>query len=118
MSLPDPLTPLRPRLEQAWLQRYLERELAPDEQAWFEAYLLTRPHLLAALEADSALRAVLAAPAAGRLFEAAAPGSADATRLEPAAHPLPKPPVRRPGSCWRWPPVSWAASVSPACCRP
>ena len=97
MRLPDPFIPLRPWLEQAWLQRYLERELAPDEQAWFETYLLTRPHLLAALEADSALRAVLAAPVAGRLFEAAAPEPTCPGPPEPVACALPSPPARRPG---------------------
>lgn len=95
MRLPDPFIPLRPWLEQAWLQRYLERELAPDEQAWFETYLLTRPHLLAALEADSALRAVLAAPAAGQLFAATAPEPTEPAPPEPATSALPG---RRPGA--------------------
>ena len=37
--------PMADWLESAWLARYLDRQLAGDEQAWFEAYLLTRPKL-------------------------------------------------------------------------
>ena len=47
-------------LESAWLARYLDRGLDPDEARWFEAYLLDRPELLAAVDADATLRAVLA----------------------------------------------------------
>lgn len=43
-------------LEQAWLARYLDRRLTEEETAAFEAYLLDRPHLLDAVEADNALR--------------------------------------------------------------
>lgn len=59
MNLTSTQRPLSTWLEQAWLQRYLDRELEFDEQAWFEAYLLDKPHLLDAIEADSALRAVV-----------------------------------------------------------
>lgn len=61
MSLPSPHLPLSPWLEQAWLQRYLDRELDVAEVDWFEAYLLDKPHLLDQVEADSALRAVVLA---------------------------------------------------------
>jgi hypothetical protein len=43
-------------LEAAWLQRYLERELTPDESEWFEVYVLDKPDLLARIEADLDLR--------------------------------------------------------------
>ncbi len=48
-------------LERAWMQRYLDGELTPDELAAFEAYLLDRPHLVAELEADNLLRDAIAA---------------------------------------------------------
>lgn len=63
MNLPTSASTLSPWLEQAWLQRYLDRELKADEQAWFEAYLLDKPHLLDAVDADNALRAVVIAAA-------------------------------------------------------
>lgn len=47
-------------LESAWLARYLERGLDPAENDWFEAYLLDKPALLAAVDADNTLRAALA----------------------------------------------------------
>jgi hypothetical protein len=43
-------------LEQAWMERYLERQLADDEAAWFETYLLDKPHLHDQWSADLALR--------------------------------------------------------------
>ena len=46
MSTLNPLQPMAPWLEQAWIERYLGRELADDERAWFETYLLDKPHLL------------------------------------------------------------------------
>lgn len=53
-------------LEQAWLDRYLERRLDADESAWFEAYVLDKPHLLRAIELDTDLRdgMAVATPAA------------------------------------------------------
>jgi hypothetical protein len=52
-------------LENAWLQRYLERELSDEEATWFEAYVLDKPTLVDAIEADNDLRdALAAAPAA------------------------------------------------------
>jgi hypothetical protein len=50
---------MSPWLEQAWLQRYLARELAADETEWFEVYLLDKPHLVQAIEADTDLRVAL-----------------------------------------------------------
>ncbi|MBX3725913.1 MAG: hypothetical protein KF823_08345 [Xanthomonadales bacterium] len=47
-------------IEQAWLQRYLDRALDAEEQAWFETYLLAHPHLVEAVEADTGLRDALA----------------------------------------------------------
>ena len=43
-------------LEDAWLERYLDRELTAEETAWFEAYMLDKPRLVAAIGADTALR--------------------------------------------------------------
>lgn len=50
-------------LEGVWMQRYLDRELSESETNWFEAYCVDRDHLLAMIEADLALRDVLAANA-------------------------------------------------------
>lgn len=47
-------------LEQAWLTRYLDRELDGAETAWFEAYLLDKPELLIVVDADTRLRDALA----------------------------------------------------------
>lgn len=47
-------------LESAWLARYLDRQLSGEEVAWFEAYVLDKPDLLEAVEADTALRDTLA----------------------------------------------------------
>lgn len=46
-------------LEQAWLARYLDRQLSDDEVAEFEAYLLDKPHLIEQVEADNLLRQTL-----------------------------------------------------------
>ncbi len=46
-------------MENAWLGRYLDRELADDEVAAFEAYVLDKPELLALIEADTHLRDAL-----------------------------------------------------------
>jgi hypothetical protein len=46
-------------LESAWIARYLDRQLDADEVAWFEAYMLDKPNLLDALEADTRLRDAL-----------------------------------------------------------
>lgn len=56
--------PMAEWLESAWLARYLDRQLARDELAWFEAYVLTRPKLLDMVETDTRLRDTMAANAA------------------------------------------------------
>jgi hypothetical protein len=47
-------------LEQAWLTRYLDRQLASDETTWFEAYVLDKPELLVMIDADTRFRDALA----------------------------------------------------------
>jgi hypothetical protein len=47
-------------LEQVLLARYLDRQLTGKEAAWFEAYALDKPELLAMIEADTRLRDALA----------------------------------------------------------
>ena len=52
-------------LENAWLARYLDRQLSGDEIAWFEAYVLDKPELLDVIDADTRLRdALIAEPPA------------------------------------------------------
>lgn len=46
-------------LEDAWMQRYLDRELSDAEVHWFESYCLERDHLLARIEADLEVRDLL-----------------------------------------------------------
>ena len=53
-------------LEQAWMERYLARQLGEAESAWFEGYMLDKAELLDQLDADSDLRdAVHSAVATG-----------------------------------------------------
>lgn len=83
-------TPTPPRLsawlEQAWLLRYLDRQLDGDETKWFEAYLLDKPDMLASIEADLDLRDALAAEAA-RATDRSATGTAGlASASAPAAN--------------------------------
>jgi hypothetical protein len=54
----DPMTSQRmPEwLEDAWLERYLERRLDDGERAWFEAYALDKLRLLDRIETDLDLR--------------------------------------------------------------
>lgn len=47
-------------LEEAWLARYLDRQLTADEANWFEAYVLDKPDLLQSIEGDLQLRDALA----------------------------------------------------------
>jgi hypothetical protein len=54
-------TPMSGWLEQAWLARYLDRQLTGEETAWFEAYVLDKPELLDVIDADTRLRDALAA---------------------------------------------------------
>jgi hypothetical protein len=56
-------------LEQAWMVRYLDHQLASEEANWFEAYALDKPELLAMIEADTRLRDALAADASMRHME-------------------------------------------------
>ena len=56
-------------LEQAWMVRYLDRQLASEEADWFEAYALDKPELLAMIEADTRLRDALASDASIRHME-------------------------------------------------
>ena len=62
---PTTTTPTRMTawLEQAWMVRYLDRQLAGEEATWFEAYALDKPELLAMIEADTRLRDALATDA-------------------------------------------------------
>jgi hypothetical protein len=84
-------------LEQAWLTRYLDRKLNEEENAWFEAYMLDKPELIAAIEADSDLR-----------------DGVSLTGLEPARDPVTAPPPRRPTLARRQNPrwLAWAASAA------
>lgn len=43
-------------LEQVWLERYLDRELTPSEEEWFEIYAIDKHHLVAEIENDNLLR--------------------------------------------------------------
>jgi|GEM_PF-1244445 len=52
-------------LEQAWLARYLDRQLTGEESAWFEAYVLDKPELLEMIDADSRLTEALTADPSG-----------------------------------------------------
>lgn len=61
LSCADPRHRLPDWLENAWLERYLLRQLDSAEQVWFETYVLQWPELADALEADAALRSALAA---------------------------------------------------------
>lgn len=88
-------------LEQAWLDRYLARDLDPDETRAFEAYLLTQPALIAQVEDDSDLRAAL--------HQASAAGVDIAPDLDPAVEARR---ARRRGTR-RWlTPVALAACVA------
>jgi len=89
---PNPSPRIAAWLESAWLARYLERGLDATETAWFEAYLLDKPDLLATVEADEALRSALASDRAG--FERGSDGAAAPRAATMRARP-------------RWP--RWAA---------
>jgi hypothetical protein len=74
------VTPMAPWLEQAWLDRYLDRQLGEPERAWFEAYALDQPHLLEAIEADTALRDLVTQEMVESLTVSTAPISEIAAR--------------------------------------
>jgi len=61
-------------LEQAWLTRYLDRQLASDEATWFEAYALDKPELLAMIDADTRFRDALADDPSMRQMERSVAG--------------------------------------------
>ncbi|HBK56691.1 MAG TPA: hypothetical protein DDZ76_10510 [Xanthomonadales bacterium] len=94
-------TPLPNWLETAWLERYLDRRLSVEENEFFEAYMLDKPHLIAEIEADTAVRDGLA-------------------RLPVAVAPVTGVPPARPEALasrrqrWRrhWQPMAWAASLA------
>ncbi len=66
-------------LEQAWLTRYLDRQLADEETTWFETYMLDKPELLTTIEADADLRDALTVDAARREARSADGDATDAT---------------------------------------
>jgi hypothetical protein len=68
------LTRMSAWLEQAWLSRYLDRQLESDEAIWFEAYVLDKPELLAMIDADTRFRDALAADPTMRQMERSAVG--------------------------------------------
>jgi len=74
-------------LEQAWLERYLARQLGAEERDWFEAYLLDKPELVGLIEVDSDLKDALSVQAATTalpaLTEPIARPAAQAPDLEP-----------------------------------
>ena len=85
----NPTARMTPWLEQAWMERYLERQLAGDELEWFEAYLLDKPHLLDRWSTDLALRdGVDLLKRQGKTAEASA-GSSESPASSASALPSP-----------------------------
>lgn len=80
MSEFHPIQTLQPWLERAWMDRYLARELTEPESDWWEAYILTHPHLAAELEADEAVRAHTVAAGAALTAADASEGPAASGR--------------------------------------
>jgi hypothetical protein len=72
-------TPTRMRawLEQAWLVRYMDRELSSEETTWFESYAMDKPELLAMIESDTHLRDAMAADSHAVQAPASAGGERD-----------------------------------------
>ncbi|MGB4859863.1 MAG: hypothetical protein WBP11_11120 [Dokdonella sp.] len=106
--------PLAPWLEDAWLERYLDRGLSDSETAWFEAYMLDKPRLIAAIDTDTALRDGLHAWHAQQRSVTAATDSGDAHRPTVTIAGTPAPsakPDRR--SMW-FGPLSMAAAMAAA----
>ena len=105
MNTRNDFSPMPDWLQQAWLQRYLERRLSAEECAWFEAYVLDKPELLDQVEADNALRAVVCAEP--QSFAAGGEGPGDGAAASTAAavvQPLPRDagPQRRASALGRW----------------
>ncbi len=73
MNLPGN-SPMAKWLENAWLNRYLDRELDEAEQEWFETYMLDKPRLLELVDNDTrlgdALSAMRTAPPAANIDNA------------------------------------------------
>jgi len=81
---PNP-TRMKTWLEQAWLGRYLDRNLSADETTWFESYVLDKPELLAMIETDTSLRdAVAADPSQIGVREPAAGYAVTGDQTQPA----------------------------------
>jgi hypothetical protein len=105
MTLPPAADRLPAWLEDAWLARYLERRLTESEAAWFEAYVLDKPELLARVDADSDLRDAVASERG-----AAEPArSSDETPASPGARVTPLRPMPAQRSVGLR--LAWAASV-------
>jgi hypothetical protein len=68
MSQPGSTMRMAAWLEEAWLERYLNRRLTADEANWFEAYVLDKSDMLQALENDTMLRDALAEVAESSKF--------------------------------------------------
>ena len=79
--------PMSPWLERVWLERYLERGLSAEETQSFEAYMLDKPELLEAVEADTDLRDGLAGSAGA---VEVAPAASDPGRSAVAVPPAPR----------------------------
>lgn len=109
MSSLNPLQPMAPWLEQAWMERYVDRALAADENAWFETYLLDKPHLLDRWSTELALRdgVNLVDRQAGTVV--AAPSAPATSSPAPLAHARALAPRRR-----QWHLSALAASVAMA----
>ena len=89
-------------LEQAWLARYLDRQLSDTEIEWFETYALDRPELIAAIDADSDLRDGIAAARTQDARERSPESPAAALSERPSARRRHRP---------EWMPLALAASV-------
>ena len=87
-------------LETVWLERYLDRKLASEECEYFEAYMLDKPHLIAEIEADSAVRDGLAMLTAVNLSKPNARSTSHAASS-----------TRQPQRFVSWRPMALAASL-------
>lgn len=105
-----PRTGMLPQwLEQAWLQRYLDRELSDPETEWFETYAIDKAHLVDAIEADNTLRDALHA---WHAEAQATPAPAPAAAIREIRPDYPALPVTR---ARRWSrPLAAAASLAVA----
>lgn len=101
-------------LEQAWLQRYLDRELSAAENEWFEAYAIDKAALVQAIESDNALRDAMHAWHAQEQLNGASSLPASVAETPPVAY-LAAAPVRRRRASPRWSqPLAAAASLAVA----